>query len=138
MTNKKDLRGGVEKMRAVAQLLLLWADDLEAGCQARKGRKAVDAAADAADAAPAAVTETPAAHPAAEPVPEPAVPAEPPAAEDVRALLATKCAEGYRTQVQALINSYGAAKFSEVDPVHYVDLMAAASLLGADGEEHAG
>ena len=35
MVNKKDLRGGAEKMREVAQLLSAWADDLEASGERR-------------------------------------------------------------------------------------------------------
>lgn len=133
MANKKDLRGSIEKMREVAQLLGEWADDMEASL-AKKSRKGSDAAADiAAVAAEPVVSETPAAHPEAVP-PEPAAPPRQPVAADVRALLAEKCAAGFRAQVQALINSYGAAKFSEVDPAHYADLVAAASLLGGDSD----
>lgn len=124
MANKKDLRGSIEKMREVAQLLSEWADDMEASL-AKKSRKSTDAAAEPV------VTETPAAHPEAVP-PEPAVPPRQPVAADVRALLAEKCAAGFRAQVQALINSYGAAKFSEVDPSHYAELMESAALLGGD------
>ena len=158
MANKKDLRGSIEKMREVAQLLSEWASDLEQtvsdalqvarssetselpsgesrrlslrNCDmeaslAKKGRKSADAAAEPV------VTETPAAHPEAVP-PESAAPPRQPVAEDVRALLAEKCAAGFRAQVQALINSYGAAKFSEVDPSHYAELMKSAALLGGD------
>ena len=53
---------------------------------------------------------------------------------DINGVTWDKCAAGYRAQVQALINSYGAAKFSEVDPAHYADLVAAASLLGGDSD----
>ena len=59
-------------------------------------------------------------------------------ADAVRAELAAKCAAGFRTQVQALINSYGAAKFSEVAPEHYPALLEAVACLGVGGEDHAG
>ena len=42
MVNKKDLRGGAEKMREVAQLLCLWAEDLETAAEKKGRKKAVD------------------------------------------------------------------------------------------------
>ncbi len=117
MVNKKDLREGIVKMREVAELLSGWADDMEHSLE-KKGRKS------AADVA-VMVTETPAAHPV--------VPEEKPAAkaevkyEDLRSLLAEKSAAGYRTQVIALIRSYGAEKLSEVDKSYYADLYEAVS-----------
>ncbi len=145
MVNKKDLRGGAEKIREVAQMLCLWAEDLEAAAE-KKGRKKV--AEPAAD--PAVVS---AADSAAEPVAavemESIAPADASSGhdekvaaraevkfEDLRGLLAEKSAAGYRTQVIALINSFGAEKLSGVDPAHYGELWDAASCLG--GETDAG
>ena len=128
MANKKDLRAGIEKMREVAELLSGWADDMEASLEKRSGgRKAAAAVAEAVpeEAAPPVAD--------AEPAPAPAVPA-PPSFEEVRGLLAAKSAAGCRTQVLALIRSYGAEKLSEVDPAHYADLMEAAASLGGDGD----
>ena len=127
MVNKKDLRGGIEKMREVAQLLTGWADDLERSLEAGKKKKP----AAAADVAPAVETA-----PAAETVPVESASAPAPTADAVRAELAAKCAAGFRTQVQALINSFGAAKFSEVSPEHYPALLEAVAGLG--GDDHAG
>lgn len=47
--------------------------------------------------------------------------------EDVRPVLAKKSIEGHN--VQALILKYGAKKLSEVDPVHYADLLHDAEVL---------
>ena len=127
MVNKRDLRGGIEKMREVAQLLSGWADDMESSLEAKEKKTA--AVATAATAVPAA-EDAPSADAA------PAAPAELPEAESVRTVLAAKCAAGFRTQVQALINSFGAAKFSEVAPEHYPALLEAVVGLGGDG--HAG
>jgi len=124
MVNKKDLRGGIEKMREVAQLLSGWADDMESSLEAKEKKTAADALS-AAEAAPA-VKVAPSADAA------PAAPAELPEAESVRTVLAAKCAAGFRTQVQALINSFGAAKFSEVAKEHYPALLEAVAGLGGD------
>ena len=136
MTDRKDLRGSIEKMRDVAQLLNGWADDLESSLEAGKKKKTA-----AADKAPA---EAPAAAPVeavVETTEEARVkatakaPAETPAPsspDSVRAVLAAKCAAGYRAQVQALINSFGASKFSEVAPEHYPALLEAVAGLGGD------
>lgn len=143
MLNKKDLRGNAALFRDVAQLLTVWADDLEATLT-KKGKKAADAAVEAAPAASAPDTEKKAEVPAAadapvvpvekaaaeetalEPVPEP----EPLTYVKVRGLLSGKSASGFRTQVIALINSYGAEKLSDVDPKHYPELVAAVERLG--------
>lgn len=142
MVNKRDLRGGIEKMREVAQLLNGWADDMERSLEAEKNKKAAAAdAAPAGEAAPGGETVPVASAvsadaPAASASAAAAVPALP--ADAVRAELAAKCAAGFRTQVQALINSYGAAKFSEVAPEHYPALLEAVACLGVGGEDHAG
>ena len=139
MVNKKDLRGGAEKMREVAQLLCLWAEDLEAVAE-KKGRKKMtelveEPAAEASAPAEADVAEAAAPVPASEPVQaEEAVAQVEIKYEDLRGLLAEKSAAGYRTQVLALINSFGAEKLSEVDSAHYADLWDAAVGLGGDGD----
>lgn len=137
MVDKKNLRGGAEKMREVAQLLCLWADDLETAAEKKGRKKAADAAAaepasvePAADAVPAAEAAAPAAEEAAAP--------DEIRYEDLRGLLAEKSAAGYRTQVIALINSFGAEKLSGVDPAHYGELWDAAGGLGVGGDADAG
>ena len=134
MVNKRDLRGGIEKMREVAQLLSGWADDMERSLEAEKNKKtaAADAVPDG-EAVPVAESVPVADAPATSTAVAPA-----PSADAVRAELAAKCAAGFRTQVQALINSYGAAKFSEVAPEHYPALLEAVACLGVGGEDHAG
>ena len=139
MVNKKDLRAGVLKMREVAELLSGWADDMERSLEKKSGRKAVaeDAAvteaAEAAEAAPVDVVSEPAPEAAGDAVAPPESTVQP-SFEDVRTLLAAKSAAGCRTQVLALIRSYGAEKLSEVDPAHYADLVVAAAALGGDGD----
>ncbi len=143
MVNKRDLRGGIEKMREVAQLLNGWADDMERSLEAEKNKKAAaaDAAPDgeavpAGEGVPVASAVSAADAPAASASAAAVAPAL--SADAVRAELAAKCAAGFRTQVQALINSYGAAKFSEVAPEHYPALLEAVACLGVGGEDHAG
>ena len=143
MVNKRDLRGGIERMREVAQLLNGWADDMERSLEAEKNKKAAaaDAAPDgeavpAGEGVPVASAVSAADAPAASASAAAVAPA--PSADAVRAELAAKCAAGFRTQVQALINSYGAAKFSEVAPEHYPALLEAVACLGVGGEDHAG
>jgi hypothetical protein len=137
MTDKKDLRGGIAKMREVAQLLTGWADDLEGSLETAKKKKVAADKAVAADAAPAAEASVPAAQavPAAEPVAS-AEPPAPPSTDEVRAVLAAKCAAGFKAQVEAVINSFGAAKLSGVAPEHYPALLEMVADLG--GEDHAG
>ena len=106
------------------------------GADKKSGRKAVAAdavVAETAEAAPVDVVSEPASEAAGDAVapPEPAVQ---PSFEDVRTLLAAKSAAGCRTQVLALIRSYGAEKLSEVDPAHYADLVVAAAALRGDGD----
>ncbi len=78
MVNKKDLRGGAEKMREVAQLLSAWADDLEASGEKKSRKKAAepDEAVASADVAVPEVEPAEEAAPAAAamPVEEAAVP----------------------------------------------------------------
>ena len=160
MADKKDLRGSIMKMREVAQLLSGWADDMESSLEAGKKKKAAAAAdaavsvaapvavpAEAPVAVPAAVSDAapvaePVSVPEAVPVTDAGVPA--PAAEaaadltyeGVRGVLSAKCAAGFRAQVQAIINAFGASKFSEVASEHYPALLEMVADLGGDG--HAG
>lgn len=48
----------------------------------------------------------------------------------VRKMLAKKSAEGYTTQVKALLQKFGAEKLSDVDPKDYEDLYYSAEGLG--------
>lgn len=48
----------------------------------------------------------------------------------VRKMLAKKSAEGYTTQVKALLHKFGAEKLSDVDPKDYKDLYYSAEGLG--------
>ncbi len=54
---------------------------------------------------------------------------EPITLEEVRAVLAAKSVQGYTAQVQALIHKLGVERLSQVDPVHYADLLAEAEAL---------
>ena len=68
-------------------------------------------------------------------VPTPAAPAPAPAEEkkpeleDVRAVLAEKSRAGYTAEVRALLQKYGAAKLSLVDPKDYEALLKDAEVL---------
>ncbi len=59
----------------------------------------------------------------------PAPDAQPITLEDVRAVLAAKSVQGHTTEVQALIHKRGVEKLSQIDPAHYVDLLAEAEVL---------
>jgi hypothetical protein len=54
---------------------------------------------------------------------------------DVRAILADKSRDGHTGQIRTLLEKYGASKLSEIDPVHYRDLMDEALCLGATRED---
>ena len=134
MLNKKDLRGNAALFRDVAQLLTMWADDLDATL-GRKSRMAEDAV--PAAPAPEEKAEPPAEVVASEAseaatVAEPAEESEPLTYLKVRGILAGKSASGFKNQVSALIRSYGAAKLSDVDPKHYPELVTAVERLGGD------
>lgn len=49
--------------------------------------------------------------------------------EQVRTVLAKKARYGHTAEVRALLQKYGAAKLSLVDPVHYKDLLHDAEVL---------
>jgi len=50
--------------------------------------------------------------------------------EQVRAVLADKSRDGYTADVRALLEKYGAAKLSEINPSEYAALLAEAEVLG--------
>lgn len=65
---------------------------------------------------------------------EPAAPAEPVLTlEQVRAVLADKSRQGHTAEIRSLLQKYGAAKLSQIDPAHYKALLADAEVL-TDGE----
>ena len=53
--------------------------------------------------------------------------------EQVRAVLAEKSRMGFTAEIRALLQKYGAAKLSGIDPAHYKALVAEAEVLG-DGD----
>lgn len=60
-----------------------------------------------------------------------AAPAEPVLTlEQVRAVLADKSRMGFTAEIRALLQKYGAAKLSGIDPAHYKALVADAEVLG--------
>lgn len=60
-----------------------------------------------------------------------ATPAEPTLTlEQVRAVLANKSRQGHTAEIRALLQKYGAAKLSGIDPIHYTALVADAEVLG--------
>ena len=54
-----------------------------------------------------------------------------PSLTEVRAVLADRSRDGHTARVKKLLQKYGAPRLSEVDPVHYRDLMDEALCLGA-------
>lgn len=50
--------------------------------------------------------------------------------EDVRAVLAEKSRAGHTAEVRALLQKYGAAKLSEIDPANYEALLKDAEVIG--------
>ena len=50
--------------------------------------------------------------------------------EDVRAVLAEKSRNGHTAKIRELLEKYGAAKLSEIDPQKYATLLAEAEVLG--------
>ena len=67
----------------------------------------------------------------ADEAPDAATPAEPQLTlEQVRAVLADKSRMGFTAEIRTLLQKYGAAKLSGIDPVHYEALVAEAEVLG--------
>ena len=54
-----------------------------------------------------------------------------PSLTDVRAILADKSRDGHTARIKKLLQKYGAPRLSEVDPVHYRDLLDEGRYLGA-------
>ena len=66
----------------------------------------------------------------ADEVTDAAVPAEPQLTlEQVRAVLADKSRKGHTAEIRTLLQKYGAAKLSGIDPVNYKALLADAEVL---------
>ena len=66
----------------------------------------------------------------ADEAPDTAAPADPALTrEQVRAVLADKSRKGYTAEIRTLLQKYGAAKLSGIDPVHYKALLADAEVL---------
>ena len=67
----------------------------------------------------------------ADEAPDAAAPAEPQLTlEQVRAVLADKSRMCFTAEIRSLLQKYGAAKLSGIDPVHYEALVAEAEVLG--------
>lgn len=67
----------------------------------------------------------------ADEAPDALAPAEPQLTlEQVRAVLAGKARMGFTAEIRSLLQKYGAAKLSGIDPVHYEALVAEAEVLG--------
>ena len=67
----------------------------------------------------------------ADEAPDAAAPAEPQLTlEQVRAVLADKSRMGFTAEIRSLLQKYGAAKLSGIDPIHYKALVAEAEVLG--------
>ena len=49
--------------------------------------------------------------------------------EQVRAILAGKSRQGFTAEIRTLLQKYGAAKLSQIDPAHYKALLADAEVL---------
>ena len=149
MLDKKDLRGAAVLFGELSQLLTEWADDIDEyrkmkGLEPAAGKTLADVLAlesDAAEATVAAIVgksvpvaeeETAVASAPVAPVVSDDVPVPPYTFDAVLAYVGKKVSKGFRTQVEALFNSYGAKKFSEIDPDYYGALVEAVAGLGAD------
>ena len=81
---------------------------------------------------PEAETASPDLAPALAPAPQ--APQTPPSKaitlEEVRAVLAEKSHDGFTTEVRELLQKYGAAKLSGIDPANYAALLKDAEVLG--------
>ena len=70
----------------------------------------------------------------ADEAPDTVVPAEPALTlEQVRAVLADKSRQGHTAEIRALLQKYGAAKLSQIDPANYKALLTEAEVL-TDGK----
>ena len=126
MDKREGLRAGIAEMRSVAQRLNQWADDLESSF---RSQEAPEVKVDVGELVPASKEEGTADQAGAEP--EAASKAgKALTLPEVRAVLAGKCAEGFGTQVKALIQSYGASTLKEVPAEKYGELLEAVKGLG--------
>lgn len=67
----------------------------------------------------------------ADETPDAAAPAEPALTlEQVRVVLADKSRKGFTAQIRSLLQKYGAAKLSGIDPTNYKALLAEVEVLG--------
>ena len=130
MDKREGLRAGIAEMRSVAQRLNQWADDLEASFRGQETDEAevpasepVSAPKEKGDANQAGV-ESPAAPKAGKALTLP----------EVRTVLAGKCAEGFGTQVKALIESYGVSSLKGVPADKYGELLEAVGRLGGEAD----
>ena len=135
MDKLEGLRAGVAEMRSVAQRLNQWADDLEASFQPQAApAEETDASAQAAPAGRKKSRTDKAGKassaPAAEKTAAEGMAEKPLTLPEVRAKLAEKCAAGFKTQVKALIESYGVPSLAGVPPEKYGELLEAAEGLG--------
>ena len=126
MDKREGLRAGIAEMRTVAQRLNQWADDLEASF---RGEEAPADEVDAGESAVASKEEGTADQAGAEPEAAPKT-GKALTLPEVRAVLAGKCAEGFGTQVKALIQSYGASTLKEVPAEKYGELLETVKGLG--------
>ena len=130
MDKREGLRAGIAEMRSVAQRLSQWADDLEASF---RGEEAPPVKMDAGEPVPAPKEEGTADQAGAEPAAAPKAD-KTLTLPEVRTILAGKCAEGFGTQVKALIESYGAVSLKEVPAEKYGELLEAVGRLGGDAD----
>ena len=131
MGKREGLRAGIAEMRTVAQRLNQWADDLESSF---RSQEAPEVKVDVGELVPASKEEGNADQAGAEPAAAPET-GKTLSLPEVRAVLAGKCAEGFGTQVKALIQSYGASTLKEVPAEKYGELLEAVKGLG---DAHAG
>ena len=115
MDKREGLRVGIAEMRTVAQRLNQWADDLESSF---RSQEAPEVKVDVGELVPASKEEGTADQAGAEPAAAPET-GKTLSLPEVRAVLAGKCAEGFGTQVKALIQSYGASTLKEVPAEKY-------------------
>ena len=108
MSKVKLLLDVIEDMRSLADSLQAVADAI--------GRNEPEAESPAPDPAPAPTPQTP--------------PTKAITLEEVRAVLAEKSHDGYTIEVRELLQKYGAAKLSGIDPANYAALLKDAEVLG--------
>lgn len=126
MDKREGLRAGIAEMRTVAQRLNQWADDLESSF---RSQEAPEVKVDVGELVPASKEEGTADQAGAEPAAAPET-GKTLSLPEVRAVLAGKCAEGFGTQVKALIQSYGASTLKEVPTDKYEELLESVKGLG--------